>query len=91
MQFAPSVYEHAARLIGRTPWEVSRDARLLYEGHAEAFRRYRHAPVVVGVDIYNLEAEAYGAAVARPEGTGIPAVSEHPFQSVASPTATMNS
>jgi len=83
MQFAPSVYEHAARLIGRTPWEVSRDARLLHDGHAEAFRLYRHSPVVVGVDIYNLEAEAYGATVAEPEGSGIPAVTKHPFSSAA--------
>lgn len=74
MDFSPSVYEHAAVLIGRTPWEVSRDAELLFEAHAEAFRRYRHAPVVVGIDIYNLEAEAYGGVVARPHGTGIPAI-----------------
>lgn len=74
MDFSPSVYEHCARLIGRQPWEVSRDPQLLFAGQAEAFRRYRHRPVVVGVDIYNLEAEAYGAVVGRPEGCGIPAV-----------------
>jgi len=74
MDFAPSVYEHAALLIGRTPWEVSRDADLLYEAHAEAYRRYRHAPVVVGIDIYNLEAEAYGGAIDKPHGVGIPAI-----------------
>ncbi len=74
MDFSPSVYEHAAFLIGRTPWEVSRDAELMYEGHAEAYRRYRHRPVVVGIDIYNLEAEAYGGAIERPHGAGIPAI-----------------
>jgi uroporphyrinogen decarboxylase len=74
MDFSPSVYEHAAFLIGRTPWEVSRDAGLLYEAHAEAYRRYRHAPIVVGIDIYNLEAEAYGSVIASPHGVGIPAV-----------------
>jgi len=31
--FTPVVYEHAARFVGRTPWEVSRDAELLFEGH----------------------------------------------------------
>jgi hypothetical protein len=70
MDFSPSVYEHAAFLIGRTPWEVSRDADLLFQAHAEAFRCYRHAPVVVGIDIYNLEAEAYGGVIERPRGTG---------------------
>ena len=74
MDFAPSVYEHAALLIGRTPWEVSRDAELLYQAHAEAYRRYRHCPVVVGIDIYNLEVEAYGAVIEEPRGVGIPAV-----------------
>jgi uroporphyrinogen decarboxylase len=34
---------------------------------------------VVGIDIYNLEAEAYGATVARPAGTGVPAIVRHPF------------
>ena len=51
LDFAPSVYEHAARLIGRRPWEVSRDADLMFEGHAEAYRLYEHRPVVVGIDI----------------------------------------
>ncbi len=74
MDFSPSVYEHAAYLIGRTPWEVSRDGGLLYEGHAEAYRRYRHSPIVVGIDIYNLEAEAYGGVIEKPRGVGIPAV-----------------
>lgn len=74
--FSPSVYEHAARLIGRTPWAVSRDADLLFAAHRTAFLEYRHAPVVVGIDIYNLEAEAYGGRVVEPGGNGIPAISE---------------
>ncbi|MBN2450224.1 MAG: hypothetical protein JXR77_07535 [Lentisphaeria bacterium] len=78
MEFVPSVYEHCAALIGRRPWEVSRDPELMFRGQAEAYRLYQHAPVVVGVDIYNLEAEAYGAAVAEPLGNGIPAVTQHP-------------
>lgn len=77
MQFSPSIYEHAARVIGKSPWEVSRDGDLLAESHIQAFRLYNHCPVVVGIDIYNLEAEAYGAAVVRPSGNGIPAISRH--------------
>jgi len=34
---------------------------------------------VIGIDIYNLEAEAYGAIVDRPSGTGVPAISRHPY------------
>jgi uroporphyrinogen decarboxylase len=81
MQFAPSVYEHAARVLGRSPWEVSRDVQLLARGHTEAYRLYRHRPIVVGIDIYNLEAEAYGAVVSRASGNGIPAIHRHPFSS----------
>lgn len=78
-QFSPSVYEHAARVIGKSPWEVSRNADLLAQGNIEAFNLYNHAPVVVGIDIYNLEAEAYGATVEKPSGNGIPAISRHPY------------
>ncbi len=83
MQFSPSVYEHAARLIGRTPWDVSRDPELLFLGHAEAWRRYAHRPIVVGIDIYNLEPEACGATVDRPEGNDIPAIGAHPCRDLA--------
>ena len=79
MEFSPSVYEHAARVIGKSPWEVSRSAELLAQGNIEAFRLYKHRPVVVGIDIYNLEAEAYGAPVEKPGSNGIPAIYRHPY------------
>lgn len=83
MNFSPVVYEHAARFIGRSPWEVSRQADLLFQAHALAFRYYHHSPIVVGIDIYNLEAEAYGARINAPLGNEIPAISE-PICSAAS-------
>lgn len=82
MEFSPSVYEHAARVIDRSPWDVSRSADLLAQGNIEAFRFYEHRPVVVGIDIYNLEAEAYGAPVDKPTGNGIPAISRHPYSTL---------
>ena len=81
--FSPSVYEHAARLIGRTPWDVSRDLELLCRAHRTAYEQYHHSPIVVGVDIYNLEAEAYGGTVVEPGGDGIPAIVEPVVASVA--------
>jgi uroporphyrinogen decarboxylase len=81
-----SVYEHAARLVGRSPWDVSRDPELLFAAHLTAFETYAHRPVVVGIDIYNLEAEAYGCRVERPEGNGIPAVVAHPCACLAEVT-----
>ncbi len=81
--FMPAVYEHAAKLIGVSPWRASRDRDFLVKGHAEAYRRYHHTPIVVGIDIYNLEAEAYGATIAQPEGNGIPSISTHPCATTA--------
>ena len=72
--FAPAVYEHAARFTGQTPWTVSRDAELLFAAHRAAWLEYRHPTLAVGIDIYNLEAEAYGATVEMPAGTGVPAI-----------------
>jgi uroporphyrinogen decarboxylase len=74
--FTPAVYEHAARLIGRLPWEVSRDADLMFAGHRAAYLEYRHQVICVGIDIYNLEAEAYGARIEPCEGDAIPAIQE---------------
>jgi hypothetical protein len=61
MPFTPAVYERAACFVGRTPAEVSRDPDLLFQGHRGAYLEYRQQPIAVGIDIYNLEAEAYGA------------------------------
>jgi uroporphyrinogen decarboxylase len=74
--FTPVVYEHAARFVGRSPWDVSRDADLMFEGHRRAYLEYRHQVIAVGIDIYNLEAEAYGAHVENTGAEGIPAIHE---------------
>jgi uroporphyrinogen decarboxylase len=83
MELSPSVYEHAAAVIGLPPWEVSRDPELLFRAHAEAHRLYRQTPIMPGIDIYNLEAEAYGAVVENPGGFGIPAISKPACRSAA--------
>jgi uroporphyrinogen decarboxylase len=76
--FLPIVYEHAAALIGERPWTVSRSAELLFRAHREAYRRYGHPQSVVGIDVYNVEAETYGARVEDAGGTAIPSISRHP-------------
>ncbi|HEY3377779.1 MAG TPA: uroporphyrinogen decarboxylase family protein [Armatimonadota bacterium] len=80
MHFVAAIYEHAAQLMGATPWAVSRDGDLLARAHGAAFRRYGHAPVVVGIDVYHVEAEAAGATVVDMEGT--PHLAGHPFTAV---------
>ena len=80
--FNPSVYEHAARFAGASPWETSRDPELMFRGHRDAWLAYRHTPIVVGIDIYNLEPEAYGARVEDPGEGGIPAIREPLYASL---------
>lgn len=80
MQFEPFVCDHAAFLTGRRPWEVSRDRNLLFEAQKTAIQRYRLKLCVVGIDIYNAEAEALGCVVEKPEGDNSPAIF-HPLYS----------
>ena len=77
--FVPSIYEHGARLLGRSPGEVSRNARLMAEAALVAFETYGHDLVTVGIDIYNIEAEAFGCTLSDGAGKNIPAVVDHPL------------
>jgi len=74
--FQPAIYEHAAAAIGQTPWAVSRSLELLVKAHAAAYDRYQHTPITVGIDIYNLEAEAYGATIPQPDANDLPSISK---------------
>ncbi len=80
--FTPAIYEHAAQFTGHSPWRVSRDPELMFQGHRLAYLEYRHQVIVVGIDIYNLEAEAYGAHVEEPAGDVVPAIARHPLRSL---------
>ena len=77
--FVPSIYEHGAALIGRSPGEVARDADLMADAALEAYRQYEHDIVTVGIDIYNIEAEAFGCPISAGEGHFIPGVTMHPL------------
>src|SRR5512141_2458790 len=79
ISFTPVVYEHAARFAGRSPWAVSRDPELLFGGHRGAYLQYHHQVIAVGIDIYNMEAEAYGAKVEQPDDDAIPAIHQPLF------------
>lgn len=61
--FVPAVYEHKARLVGRSPSEVCRSADLLLEALALELELYDPDVLTVGVDVYNVEAEAVGCEV----------------------------
>lgn len=74
--FVPTIYEHAAYLIGRIPSEMARDPSLIVEGQLQAFELYRHDLVAVGVDIYNVECEALGSEVVYFDGPETPGLVE---------------
>ena len=61
--FVPAVYEHKARLVGRSPSEVCRSLDLLLEALERELELYDPDALTVGLDVYNVEAEAAGCAV----------------------------
>jgi len=74
--FIPAVYEQKAFLIDDTPSNVSRDPDLLYRAMMAEYKAYEADGLVIGMDVYNLEAEAMGAVVRYYEGddTSIPGI-----------------
>jgi uroporphyrinogen decarboxylase len=73
--FVPAIYEHKAALIGRRPSEVCRDGDLLVEAVLKELEIYDPDAPVVGLDVYNVEAEALGCPIRYFEAsTDVPAV-----------------
>jgi len=73
--FVPAVYEHKARLIGRAPSEVCRSLDLLLEALERENEIYGPDALTVGLDVYNVEAEALGCGVRYFDGSpDVPAV-----------------
>jgi len=61
--FLPAVYEHKAWFLGRTPSEVARDPELLFRAVLAEYERLQPDALTVGIDVYNIEAEAVGCKV----------------------------
>jgi uroporphyrinogen decarboxylase len=74
--FCPAVYEHKAALIGATPSDMSRDAGLFERALIREIELYRADLVVVGCDVYNIEAEATGCRVRFFDSNDVPSISE---------------
>ena len=55
--FMPTIFEHNARIINKTPSEVALQVNLLAGSHIKAYGLYGHDAVTVGIDVYNIEAE----------------------------------
>lgn len=61
--FVPAIYEHKSALIGKSPSEICRDADLLEAGLWKELDTYDADMLVIGIDVYNVEAEALGCRV----------------------------
>lgn len=74
--FEPAIYEHKAFLIDKTPSEVAQSEKLLLQSLRKEHEIYDADFLVVGLDVYNVEAEALGCQVRFFENTDVPAISE---------------
>jgi len=74
--FLPAIYEHKAWFIKNTPSNISRDPDLLMRAVFAEFEQIGPDALTIGVDVYNLEAEAAGCQVTFYEGddTSIPGI-----------------
>jgi len=72
--FCPAVYEHKAALVGAKPSEMCRDADLFERAIIREVEVYEPDMLVVGCDVYNVEAEAAGCEVYYPDSNDVPAV-----------------
>ena len=80
--FIPTIFEHSAKVIGKTPSEIAQDENLLVESQLACYEIYRHDLISVGVDIYNVEYEALGAKVNFPENEELPSTNEIMISSI---------
>ena len=79
--FCPAIYEHKGFLIGKTPSEICRDPKLLVEGLLAEYERYKPDFLTVGIDVYNVEAEALGCKIVYFDDTpDVPGVEDYPVK-----------
>ncbi len=79
--FCPAIYEHKGYLIGRTPSEICRNGDILVEGLVAEYERYRPDFLTVGIDVYNVEAEALGCKIVYfDDSPDVPGVEDFPVK-----------
>ncbi|MFW5980576.1 MAG: uroporphyrinogen decarboxylase family protein [Halanaerobiaceae bacterium] len=78
--FIPTIYEHAARIINKTPSQIARNEDLLVKAQLAGYETYQPDLVSTGVDIYNVEAEAMGVEVKYPDNEEIPSLTGNLIQ-----------
>lgn len=74
--FVPTIYEHAAKVIGKPIAELCQSADMIVEGQLKCYDMYQHDLISVGVDIYNIEYEAIGARFDYSDKENLPSTSD---------------
>jgi uroporphyrinogen decarboxylase len=72
MLWQPAVYEHKASLIGKSPVEVANSSELLTQAVLKEHEIYGADYITVGLDVYNIEAEAMGMSLRVPHENACP-------------------
>ncbi|MCX6145472.1 MAG: hypothetical protein NTZ35_19870 [Ignavibacteriales bacterium] len=74
--FLPAIYEHKAWFVGETPSKVCQDSQLFTTALLAEYERVHPDALTIGIDVYNVEAEAIGCKVIYYEGndTSVPAI-----------------
>ena len=73
--FCPAIYEHKAKLTGKSVSEVAQNAELLCQAVFAEYEIYRPDMLTVGIDVYNIEAQAIGCGVLFPDAiNAVPAI-----------------
>lgn len=80
--FIPTIFEHSAKVIGKTPSDIAQDEDLIVESQLACYEIYRHDLISIGVDIYNVEYEALGAKVNFPDNEELPSTNETMVSSI---------
>ncbi|MEK7415844.1 MAG: uroporphyrinogen decarboxylase family protein [Planctomycetota bacterium] len=77
--FVPAIYEHKAALLGRAPGDLCHSAELLALGVDAEVATYDADALVVGIDVYNVEAEALGVPLRPSNPDEVPALDASSF------------
>lgn len=75
--FCPAIYEHKARLISASVSQVAQNVDLMINSLLAEYEIYEPDMLTVGIDVYNIEAEALGCQVIFPDAIdAVPAIAE---------------
>ena len=69
--FLPAIYEHKAWFVGETPSKVCRDVNLFTTAAVAEYERVQPDALTIGIDVYNVEAEAVGCRVTYYKGDDV--------------------